>query len=84
MIISEEQVRLAVDYLRTHDTHNEHSIPGDVPEHLLKRVREVLDTLPETRDERVSEAKDRMETHPPSAEEVAAKIIGRAISDSVR
>jgi len=84
MIISDKQVRLAVDYLLTHDTDREDDVRCEVPEQLLKRVRETLEALPETRDERVSEARDRLSADPPSADEIAAKIIGRAISDSLR
>ncbi|MBW6467779.1 MAG: hypothetical protein ACNA76_03455 [Anaerosomatales bacterium] len=84
MIISDEQVRLAVDYLLTHDTDNDETPPCEIPEQLLKRVSETLRALPETRDERVIEARARLKAHPPSAHEVAAKIIGRAISDSLR
>jgi hypothetical protein len=32
----------------------------------------------------VNEAKDRLQGDPPSADDVAAKIIGRVISDSLR
>jgi hypothetical protein len=84
MIISEEQVRLAADYLRTHDTQGRSALHGEVPEHLLKQVQEILAKLPETRDERVTEAKHRLKDHPPTADEIAGKIIGRAISDSLR
>jgi hypothetical protein len=84
MIISDKQVRLAVDYLLTHDTDHEDDVRCEVPEQLLRRVRETLEALPETRDERVSEAWERLNADPPSADEVAAKIIGRAISDSLR
>jgi hypothetical protein len=84
MIISDKQVRLAVDYLLTHDTDQEDGVRCEVSEQLLHRVRETLEALPETRDERVSEAWERLNADPPSADEVAAKIIGRAISDSLR
>lgn len=84
MIISDEQVRRALDYLRTPTTHEKSSTPCDVPDDLVKRVREALRELPDTREERVAEAIDRLRADPPSADEIAAKIIGRVISDSVR
>lgn len=84
MIISDEQVRLAVDYLLTQDPYTEQALRCEVPDQLLKRVHETLEALPETRDERVLEARERLRAHPPSADEIAAKIIGRAISDSLR
>lgn len=84
MIISDEQVRLAANYLRKPHAYCTPAAHCDVTEDLLVRVRAVLATLPETREERVNEARQRLEADPPSAEEIAAKIIGRAISDSLR
>jgi hypothetical protein len=43
-----------------------------------------LGSTPETRVERVAAARDAMLAGGPTAEDVASKIIGRAISDSVR
>lgn len=84
MIISDEQVRRAVAYLRAHDRNHTHATRTELPEALVQRVREVLEALPETREERVTEARDRLEGDMPSADEIAAKIIGRSISDSLR
>jgi len=84
MIISDEQVRRALTYLRTPATNEKSSAPCDVPDELVERVRAALRDLPDTRDERVSEAIARLEADPPTPDEVAAKIIGRAISDSLR
>jgi len=84
MIISDEQVQRALDYLHT-PTANRADVPTcSVSEDLVARVRQALQELPETRDERVNEAKERLQDDPPSADDIAAKIIGRAISDSLR
>jgi len=88
MIISEEQVRLAVEYLQT----PEGAHPADIglsgseaisPELMLK-VQTVCAQLPDTRDERVEHARDMVAGTHPSSSEVAEKMIGRIISDSLR
>jgi len=88
MIISEEQVRLAVEYLQT----PEGAHPADIdlsgseaisPELMLK-VQTVCAQLPDTRNERVEHARDMVAGTHPSSSEVAEKMIGRIISDSLR
>lgn len=56
----------------------------EVSPELLNRVHAALRELPETRDDRIAEAIERLRNNPPSAAEVADKIINRAISDSLR
>jgi predicted neutral ceramidase superfamily lipid hydrolase len=84
MIISDEQVQRALDYLHTPTAHEADVPTCTVSEDLVARVRQALQELPETREERVNEAKERLQGDPPSADDVAAKIIGRVISDSLR
>ena len=84
MIISDEQVQRALDYLHTPAAHESKVSTCTVSEDLVARVRQALQELPETRDERVNEAKERLQDDPPSADDIAAKIIGRVISDSLR
>lgn len=84
MIISDEQVQRVLAYLHTPTEQHDRTRPVDVPADLIERVRAALQDLPETRDERVVEAVARLQGNPPSADEVAAKIIARAISDSLR
>ncbi|HET6498462.1 MAG TPA: flagellar biosynthesis anti-sigma factor FlgM [Coriobacteriia bacterium] len=77
-------MRRALHYLRTTATDATDSAPHDVSDDLVERVRAALREMPDVRDDRVREAKDRLRADGPSAGEVAAKIIGRAISDSLR
>lgn len=54
-----------------------------VPPELVDRVREFLAGMPDTRPDRIADARKRLEDAP-SAEEVADKMIARIISDSLR
>jgi hypothetical protein len=86
MIISDEQVRLACEYLH----HNSDHMAVDCHPHagasleLIERVRMSLSGVPETRHDRVEEARAMMATEGPSADVIAQKMIGRIISDSIR
>ena len=87
MIISEEQVRLAVRYLQTPDAkcadHYDCSA-ASIPPELLDRVKAQLDSTPETRQDRVDHARSMLDGQKPSSREVADKMIGRIVSDSLR
>ncbi len=87
MIISEEQVRLAVRYLQTPDAKCA-DLQGcsavSIPPELLDRVKAELDSTPETRQDRVDHARTMLDGHTPSSREVADKMIGRIVSDSLR
>ena len=84
MIISDEQVRRALHYLRTTAADSANDVSHDVSDDLVVRVRAALQDMPDVRDDRVEEAMGRLRGDGPSATEVAAKIIGRTISDSLR
>lgn len=88
MIISEEQVRLAVEYLQTSEGGHTAAIGLSASEaissELMLKVQAVCAQLPETRDERVEHARDMVAGTHPSSSEVAEKMIGRIISDSLR
>lgn len=86
MIISDEQVRLACEYLHDNSGHTAvESCPHQAasPE-LLERIRQSLSHVPETRHERVEEARALMATESLSSDVIAQKMIGRIISDSIR
>lgn len=87
MMISDEQVRLAL-----RDLHNNERSEGtataataaEVPAELLRRVCDSLASMPECRVDRVAQARLDLAEGRFSADEVACKIIGRIISDSLR
>jgi hypothetical protein len=86
MIISDEQVRLACEYLHHNSGQPAFPIHPHVaasPE-LVERVRVSLAGIPETRHDRVEEARAMMATDAPSCDVIAQKMIGRIISDSIR
>jgi hypothetical protein len=86
MIISDEQVRLACEYLHHNISHTAVERPPEAAAsaELIERVRVSLAGVPETRHERVEEARAMMAAECPSCEVIAQKMIGRIISDSIR
>lgn len=85
MMISDEQVRRAIEYLRTSDAYLEpQHLSTDAESALVGRVVEALGELPDVRAERVAHARLLMEERLPSSDELASKLIGRLLSDSVR
>ena len=88
MIISEEQVRLAVEYLQTTERGDAQHVTGcgsePVSPELLEKIRLSLEGTPDLRDDRVAHGRMLLGGHEPSGSEVAEKMIGRIISDSIR
>lgn len=88
MIISDEQVRRSLEYLQSpRDARDEdaaHPAAAGVNPELVRRVRSVVEAMPETRGDRVAEARAVMESSGFASHDVAAKMIGRIISDSIR
>jgi hypothetical protein len=83
MIISEQQARLAagcvgppIGAIRT--TH------PDISPELMERILIAIDATPELRAARVVEARARLAVGFPASEDIAEKIIARAISDALR
>jgi hypothetical protein len=91
MIISSSQARLALLLcLHTNDqSGGDLAVRTDwsdtcVPPELLDRVNEILAQVPETRSDRVRQARADIADGGYSAADVADKIIARCISDSLR
>ena len=86
MMISDEQVRRAVEYLRTSDEYVVSTPSASDPDAsaLVVRVMESLRDLPDVRVDRVAHARTLIKEELPSADELAAKLIGRVVSDSLR
>lgn len=86
MIISEEQVQLALDYLHTHHepTQQQRLGNGGVSDELVERIKREIAAAPETRDDRVAMGRALIASKAVTPDEVAAKMIGRMISDSLR
>ena len=87
MIISDEQVQLALEYLQAHGTDVPQRHVGDldrgVTSELVERVKRELALMPETREDRVRDARDFLYAGVDEGE-VAVKMIGRILSDSLR
>jgi hypothetical protein len=87
MIISDKQARLAFECLHSTEGGGEPGaadVAPKVPRELLERVNEALSEMPETRTDRVAQAKADLAGGVCSAGDVAHKIIARAICDSLR
>jgi hypothetical protein len=87
MIISEQQVQLVLEYLHTK---HQPIVPRDlsgadgVSEDLVDRIKREIALAPETRGDRVAMGRELIASGSVSSDEVAAKMIGRIISDSMR
>jgi hypothetical protein len=87
MIISDEQVQMSLEYLQ----HRGDPDPGrrlvdpavGVTPELVARVRAAVSSMPDTRVDRVADGRELVSAGV-SPDEVAAKMIGRIISDSIR
>jgi hypothetical protein len=83
MIISEQQARLAAGSVGP-PIDPPHSLHPDVSPELMARILNALDATPELRSERVVEARARLALGIPASEDIAEKIIARAICDALR
>lgn len=83
MIISDEQARLAAHALRALGEGGHIQRPEVSPE-LFDRVYAAVLESPETRSERVRDAKSHLVQGVPDSHEIAQKIVSRVISDSLR
>lgn len=84
MKISDEQVRRAVEYLQTTDLSEERLVLQGVSPDIVDRARAVIAGTPEVRADRLNSAREMLDGPGPSSSEVAEKMIGRIISDSIR
>ncbi|MBC7266452.1 MAG: hypothetical protein H5T75_05700 [Coriobacteriia bacterium] len=85
MIISDEQARRAAEYLRVRSDERECDTPAaHLDESVVARAVRAALSAPEIRIDRVRQATYVAEGYLPDSETVAAKLIGRIISDSIR
>lgn len=84
MIISDEQARLAAQYIRTIDPERSMLVVGDVSPELMQRVRAAVDGVPDLREDRVEEARAHLKRGDFTSSEVAGKMVARIVSDAIR
>jgi hypothetical protein len=87
MIISEEQVRRAAEYLQTQSAYTVTEttpLSDEAAAAIIGRVAAALSELPDVRADRVAEARILLAGTMPSTDVVAGKLIGRVISDAIR
>ncbi len=88
MIISDEQAKRAVEYLRSSRGGTSPQATSDTisdpPDELIEKVRHAIAETPETREDRVREATRHLSESGFSGTEVADKMIARIVSDSLR
>jgi hypothetical protein len=83
MIISENQARLAAEYLKEHPG-GSRCRPSDVSAELLDAARSAATNAPETRPDRIRDAEHYLDVGEVDSHQIAAKMIARIISDSMR
>lgn len=86
MIISDEQVSRVCEYLHSGSAYSVTSHDNWTPpeKEFVDSVVASVCSLPDVREERVQEARQRMAHAMPDPDEVASKLIGRVLSDIVR
>ncbi|MDP2183197.1 MAG: flagellar biosynthesis anti-sigma factor FlgM [Actinomycetota bacterium] len=88
MIISDEQVRRAVEYLQTSEAEWPEAMnagcPPSCPPELIERVKQRMTAEPDVREDRIESARVSLAKGLLSSGEVASKMIGRIVSDSLR
>jgi len=86
MIISEQQVQLVLDYLHTQNvpTRKRAFADAGVSDEFVERIKREIALAPDTRDDRVAMGRELIASQAVSSDDVAAKMIGRIISDSLR
>jgi hypothetical protein len=86
MIISDQQVQRVLEYLHTSDgsVSTRVATGRDVSPEFVERVRVELARCPEMRDDRGATGRELVASHDVSSDAVAAKMVGRIISDSMR
>jgi len=84
MIISDEQARLAADYLLASCSTHECGASGAVSDVTIAAARAVAERTPETRSDRVLRARAHLRTPEYTSRDIASKMISRIISDSLR
>jgi len=87
MIISDEQVHRVVEYLHTAKEQVGGECPRircEVPGELVTRVVQEVNGLPDVRGDCVERARAGLAFDPPVPDEIATKLIGRVLSDSLR
>jgi hypothetical protein len=85
MIISDEQVRRAAEYLRScADAVSCVERAPELDRAVIARAVTAALSAPEVRPERIEQASYVVDGYLPDAESVAEKLLGRIISDSIR
>jgi hypothetical protein len=91
MMISDEQVRRALEFLRSQTADVDARI-ADVPSSAHMNVDPIViahatalaASAPELRQDRIEHARHLLSEHPPTSEEVAVRMLSRIVADSLR
>lgn len=84
MIISDDQARIAAEYVRSRAVGDTPVAHGELSDELRLRLNDVLAAAPDTRQDRVDEARARICAGTCDSHEIASKMLARIISDAVR
>lgn len=84
MMISDEQARLAADYLLASCSAHECGAPSAVSDVTFAAACAVAERTPDTRSDRVLRARALLGSPEYTSRDIASKMISRIISDSLR
>lgn len=84
MMISDEQARLAASDAQSTPPPTPGASLSRVSDAVIQAAKDVVAQTPDTRPERVAEARHRLAAGEPAPSEVAEKIISRILADSLR
>jgi len=84
MRISDEQAKCAVELLRTGGVEQQGAHDQSVDPAVIAEAMQLASSCPDYREDLIAEARWMLEQHPPTSEEVAAKMLSRIASDSLR
>lgn len=84
MMISDEQARLAADYLLASCSTHECGVYSAVSDRTLAAARAVVERTPDTRSDRVLRARALLRSPDYTSHDIASKMISRIVSDCLR
>lgn len=84
-MISDEQMRRVVQCLSGDSAVMAPSAPAQKPDpSLVAGIVDMLCEIPELRHDRIQHAREMIDGHMPDSDELATKLVGRVLSDSLR
>lgn len=85
MMISDEQMLRVAECLKAEMAPTAQSTSSSGPDSaLVAGIVDMLAVMPEMRHDRIEHARQMIDGHMPNSDQLAAKLVGRVLSDSLR